>query len=885
VLPAQVGVLTDVFGGGRVAGWSQANRPILMLLGAQAMVSLLTYARRRLESALGIAMFQGLVSELYRRVMRFPPSFFLDKDPEALNGKLLDEADAAAKVAHQALLTLPLALLSGIVLSTIMVRQNVFLGLCMIPLALLAGYPALLESRRRPASAGKTAETDSIRGCVREIVAGVAEIRAHAAFDHFQGRLQSALDRWAASARRGSHLPALHQALDLFVGVLQTGILYWVGAGLCVTGSWISGLGGPLSWGGVMQFMVLVFYLQRPVSEVSAFLFLGRLHRNALRSIAGMLDRPDGTGSTGAPADPAAEARAVSLQAARAVAPSGAVLLESVDLDVAPGRHLVVTGPAGGGKSSLLSLLAGALQPASGTALVEGRSAADLHPGELAPRIGWVPQDPVLFKGSLRSNLLLGLRRPSPGALRDAEGPLDVRSLGGVRTPADLDERLLLALRQADLERDVLEKALDSRPGHADAIPELETRLPKLRDEIRARWESTAGVPRLIRFDPETLFPGTLGENLFGPGEDGDPALLERHANPEDLDALLCAGRVPADPADRRAALRSALALPVARDSGWGSLPLHPGRILALRTALQRTGSGGSPGLSIRDRLLGGRLAGGTGAELARGTELLAGLLKEFGLLTRLLLHGLEVQVGDEGRALSAGQRQKVALARTFLKSPRLLLLDEATSDLDPGARSRIQATIRSEFRDRTVLAATHRPEEARPGDRVVVLDRGRLAEDGRSRDLPGSNTGASTVGDPLLELRRRLSLCPLFQGLRSGLLSRLALSCRFVRVPPATFLFRAGEPGSELYVILEGEVEFVRGDGALVHTFGQGSAFGELALFHDGVRTLGARSRGECVLALLGRQDLMDLIRAEPDIAVGLLGNVSRRMAQITES
>lgn len=95
------------------------------------------------------------------------------------------------------------------------------------------------------------------------------------------------------------------------------------------------------------------------------------------------------------------------------------------------------------------------------------------------------------------------------------------------------------------------------------------------------------------------------------------------------------------------------------------------------------------------------------------------------------LPRGLDTPVGQSGTALSAGERQLVALARTALVDPDILVLDEATSNVDPQLESRIQRALRSVAAGRTTIAIAHRLNTAELADRVVVLDRGRVVEDG----------------------------------------------------------------------------------------------------------------------------------------------------------
>ncbi|MEJ0079296.1 MAG: ABC transporter ATP-binding protein [Alphaproteobacteria bacterium] len=95
------------------------------------------------------------------------------------------------------------------------------------------------------------------------------------------------------------------------------------------------------------------------------------------------------------------------------------------------------------------------------------------------------------------------------------------------------------------------------------------------------------------------------------------------------------------------------------------------------------------------------------------------------------LPHGMATMVGDRGTKLSGGQRQRIAIARAFLKNAPLLLLDEATSALDSESEDAIRDALARLVRGRTVIAIAHRLSTVRTFDRIVVLQHGRIVEDG----------------------------------------------------------------------------------------------------------------------------------------------------------
>src|SRR3954469_10123657 len=116
-------------------------------------------------------------------------------------------------------------------------------------------------------------------------------------------------------------------------------------------------------------------------------------------------------------------------------------------------------------------------------------------------------------------------------------------------------------------------------------------------------------------------------------------------------------------------------------------------------------------------------------ADLAHATEFL-----------RRLPGGFEAQLGERGVTLSGGQRQRIAIARAILRDAPLLLLDEATSALDAESETLVQTALEGLMRDRTTLVIAHRLATVLSCDRILVMDQGRIVEEGTHASLVAAN-------------------------------------------------------------------------------------------------------------------------------------------------
>ena len=142
---------------------------------------------------------------------------------------------------------------------------------------------------------------------------------------------------------------------------------------------------------------------------------------------------------------------------------------------------------------------------------------------------------------------------------------------------------------------------------------------------------------------------------------------------------------------------------------------------------------------SVRDNILYGR-PDASEAELRRAIELAqaAEFIEE--LEDGTGRKGLDAHVGERGVKLSGGQRQRVTIARTILKDAPILVLDEATSALDSDAEAAIQDALRTVTEGKTVLAIAHRLSTIAAMDRLIVMEAGRVVEEGAHSELVAAN-------------------------------------------------------------------------------------------------------------------------------------------------
>jgi ATP-binding cassette subfamily B protein len=132
----------------------------------------------------------------------------------------------------------------------------------------------------------------------------------------------------------------------------------------------------------------------------------------------------------------------------------------------------------------------------------------------------------------------------------------------------------------------------------------------------------------------------------------------------------------------------------------------------------------------VRDNIRFGRPQA-SDADVARAAE-----MAHAAAFIAALPQGLDTPVGERGVTLSGGQRQRIAIARAILRDAPLLLLDEATSSLDAESETQIAAALADLMRTRTTLVIAHRLATVQSCDRILVLDAGRIVEEGTHQTL-----------------------------------------------------------------------------------------------------------------------------------------------------
>ena len=134
---------------------------------------------------------------------------------------------------------------------------------------------------------------------------------------------------------------------------------------------------------------------------------------------------------------------------------------------------------------------------------------------------------------------------------------------------------------------------------------------------------------------------------------------------------------------------------------------------------------------TVRENIAYGQLEGASDEDIIAAAK--AAYAHDF---IMALPQGYDTQLGAQGLNLSGGQRQRIAIARAILKNASILILDEATSALDNESEYFIQRAFDKAMQDRTTIVIAHRLSTIENADRIVVMDQGRIVEQGSHAEL-----------------------------------------------------------------------------------------------------------------------------------------------------
>lgn len=754
----------------------------LLFLGSVLLASSLKFCINLLQAYVGQTTLERMRRSLYAHILSLPLSFFRTIQPGQVINSLINELASVSGFIGSAVSVPLINVCTLLAMGGYLFYLNPLLAcLSFVIYPLQIVIVPKLQKRANEANRYRVNVSRAISGSIGEVVTGVHEVHGHAAFALENGKF---LDQTRQLLQANNRMNAYRYGIKFannFFEHLGPFILFLVGGGMTIRGLF--------DLGALVAFLSAYSSLSEPWRELMDFYQLREDSLVRYRNVMAVFDVTPEHQLVPVDRDVYRLRGDIGLSGVAFRTPEGARLIEDINLQVRPGEMVALVGFSGSGKSTLAKVVAQLMPYTEGQARIDGNEIRALTKLDVAENVGMVPQHPFIFSGSVRDNLLYASRSSAANGVPGFIAPdldriievlqqvglfLDVLKFGGqaVISPAEkpeLAERILAMRRlfrqryEGDFQDDI--EFLDP-DRYMDFGSIAQNIVFGDFVERRIRFEEAHRHKRFVAFLGEI----GLEEELVGFGTivakatipilryaaqtpelyAGSPIPREEVENyAQVVDELAARGQTELKAASRSLLLRLALNFVQGRHKTVRMPSQLRERVLLarreFREAFARSGQGVlrfyEPDLyvesrSIRDNILFGQPKAGRPGAMDRISEHLVQLLIEEGVLESIVELGLDFQVGSMGEHLSGGQRQKISLARVFLKAPPVYILDEATSALDNASQARVQNFLKSVRGRHTVISVVHRLDTVSHYDRIVVMKGGKIVESGPYDEL-----------------------------------------------------------------------------------------------------------------------------------------------------
>ncbi|MGD9097236.1 MAG: ABC transporter ATP-binding protein/permease [Desulfobacterales bacterium] len=467
----------------------------------------------------------------------------------------------------------------------------------------------------------------------------------------------------------------------------------------------------------------------------------------------------------------------------------GLKLLDDINLSLNPGDHLALIGFSGSGKSTLAQCIGQLYAYTGGQVLLGNVEVKALTKQDIVQNMGFVSQSPFIFDGTIEDNLLYACQAMEDGQGRTPHPSLDdkIQVLHQTGLFTDTLRFGLNTIFDPGQDDALVEQIIRVRRNFQRQFGDSLAKYVEFFDENRYLYHSSVAANLLFgsanreRFkgarlaaDPyflEFLSQADLQRPLIELGADLTRQTIDILGNlppdkvffeqspiaPEELErfkALAAQTRRKKlhqlGAADRAKLLELALRFTPGQHKMVTFPQLLERLILEGRALFKEKISADDPDAfsfydkeeyifsqTIQNNIFFGKTMPTRAEAQDKIVQSIIHLLIEEDLLETIVQIGMQYQVGSKGDKLSGGQRQKLAIARVFLKAPKLLIMDEATSALDNKSQARIQNFLDNRLKGKaTVIAVVHRLDIIKNFDQVAVMKAGKLMESGTYDDL-----------------------------------------------------------------------------------------------------------------------------------------------------
>ena len=752
-------------------------------LAAVVLASALKYLTNVIQTYITQRTTANMRKALFKHVLTLPLSFYRNTQPGMVVNAIGTELSVPGNFVGMAIATPVTNILTLFAFAVYLFWLNPALAAVSLSI-----YPAvvflvpLLQKKVNRANKQRVDAARDFSSRVAESISGIHEVHGNGAYGIERGKFDALTDR----------LMRIRIVWSLFRFLVKTTNNFFTSLGpflVFIMGGYLT-INGQLELGALVAFLSAQEKLYDPWKELIEFYQVyqdGIVNYNRTMEY---FDVPlehqiEPTDREALELEGSVEVKDLSF-----VTDSGIKLLDRVNLSLNPGEHLALVGFSGSGKSTLALCIGQLYKYSGGQVLLGEKEVSDLTKKDIISNMGIVAQEPFIFEGTIQENLVYSCQAMLNGDEADNALPtlddiiavlhqtgifVDVLRFG-MNTIIARDQRndlveVLIRVRE-NFQRDFGEELADYVEffdenkylyfssvaenlifGAANKDVYSTENLP--RNEYFLKFMDDADLTRpllslggelaqqtvdiLGNMPPDNIF---FEQSPVGAEELDDYKLLVEHYKRKKLHELTDDEHYMLMELGLRftPGIHKMVSLPTILES-----LILEGRAL-FREKIQKDDADACSfyrmdeyiySQTILNNIFFGKIKSANPQAQEKINQSIIQLLIEEDLLETIIEIGMHYQVGTKGDKLSGGQRQKLAIARTFLKAPRVLIMDEATSALDNNSQNRIQNLLETRWKKKsTLISVVHRLDTIKNYDQVAVMKAGKILEVGSYDDL-----------------------------------------------------------------------------------------------------------------------------------------------------
>lgn len=754
-------------------------------LAAVVAASGLKYLINIIQALISQRATAGMRKELYHHILTLPLTFFRRTQPGTVVNALVSELAIPGNFVGMAIAVPLTNVLTLLAFAAYLFWLNSLLAaisLSIYPLVIF--LVPLLQKRVNRLNRKRVDTSRELSSKIAESITGIHEIQGNGAYGIETRRFNSLVEK----------LYKIRLVWQLYRFGIKTANNFFTSLGpflVFILGGYLA-IKGRLELGALVAFLSAQEKLYNPWKELIEFYQVYQDGSVSYKRTMQYFDTISEYALEPVGREPYELDGSLEIKNVSFVTDDGIKLLDNINLSLNPGEHLALVGFSGSGKSTLALCIGQLYNYTEGNLLMGAKEVSELSKKDLVYNLGFVSQSPFIFDGTLKDNLLYACLAKINGdgtdekdALPTLDDMIEVLQQTGIFV--DVLRFGLNTVLMHDQHGDLISMIIRVRDNfQRDFGAELADYVEFFNDDKYLYHSSvvenlTFGAPNLESFADHNLPENKYFLDFLKEADLTRPLLgLGAELSKQTVDIL---GNLPPDEIffeqspiapdelneykelverlkksklhqlsadDRKKLLKQALRFTPGKHKMVGLPPMFERLILEGRALFKENISIDYPDAvsfydishyifseTILNNIFFGKTKTTNPQIQEKINQSIIQLLIAEDLLETIVEIGMHFQVGTRGGKLSGGQRQKLAIARAFLKSPKMIIMDEATSALDNKSQARIQNLLDLRWKGRnTLIAVVHRLDIIKNFDKIAVMKAGQIAEMGTYDEL-----------------------------------------------------------------------------------------------------------------------------------------------------